>query len=330
MKPTVGRKYQLKRRGYLMIKTLDIVRGAVATKDLIPVLTHFHIYEGRIQGNNGKLCIDAPFDLDFDVTVPADKFYRAIKMCGKGITMKITPTGKFSMTCGKFRALLNMMPHDKYPRMEIETEKLLNCEGIVPVLKKLKPFISEDASRQWSQAVLIKNGYAYATNNIIVGRVKVPYKWEGVIPALAVNELIRIDKQPTGMNIQENYVSFMYADNIWIRATTCAVPWPDIDRVVQVTPALQLPPYFVETLEKLVPFCDDPKYPFFTLGKDGIRTDTEETGASIDLRAFPDSKFRAEPLLKVARVAKGIAFDSYPKPCYFIGEDIDGAIVGVL
>lgn len=313
-----------------MIEILNIVKGAVATKDLIPILTHFHLYDKRIQGNNGKICIDAPLDTDLNVTVPADKFYRAVKMCGAKLNIKTTPTGRLSMTCGKFRALLTMLPNESFPKMEIKNDSFLNCEGIIPVIKKLKPFISDDASRQWSRSILFKDGYAWATNNVIVARIKVNFEWEGAIPVLAINEIIRLNEQPLGIAINENYVCFKYNNDVWLRATTCGEPWPEISSVVKECDAEPIPKYFIETLNALLPFCEDPKYPFFTLGKEGIHTDSLDTGASVDLTSFPDSKFRAENLINVANIATHIAFSSYPNPCYFKGDGIDGALVGVL
>lgn len=313
-----------------MIETLDIVKGSVAKKDLIPILTHFHIYDGRIQGNNGKLCIDAPLDSDLNITVPADKFYKAVKMCGAKLKTKITEKGKLSMTCGKFRAFLNIVPNENFPKLEIKTSKVFECEGIIPLIKELIPFVSDDASRPWAQAILIKDGYAYATNNIIAVRIKVNYEWEGTIPVLTAKEIVRIGKQPSVIAIEDSYVCFKYDNGVWIRGTTVAIPWPDIASFIRPCPTKQLPAYFLDTLHALVPFCDDAKYPFISLDEKGMHTDSDDIGANVDLAVFPKCKFRAEPLISVANIAHSINFGNYPKPCYFVGDNIDGVIVGIL
>lgn len=80
----------------------------------------------------------------------------------------------------------------------------------------------------------------------------------------------------------------------------------------------------------MVPFCDDAKYPFISLDEKGMHTDSDDIGANVDLAVFPKCKFRAEPLISVANIAHSINFGNYPKPCYFVGDNIDGVIVGIL
>ena len=66
----------------MIIDALSKVYGAVAEKDIVPILTHFHLYEGRIQGTNGRLCIDTPCPeiSGLDVTLPAESFMKAVKV----------------------------------------------------------------------------------------------------------------------------------------------------------------------------------------------------------------------------------------------------------
>ena len=101
-----------------MIETLNIVKGAVANKAIVPVLTHFHIYDGRVQGSNGKLCIDAPLpELSaLELTVPAVKFMQAVKACKGTPKLNVTPTGRLSVSSSTFRALLPLLPAESFPR----------------------------------------------------------------------------------------------------------------------------------------------------------------------------------------------------------------------
>lgn len=314
-----------------MIDILKTVKEAVATKNLISILTHLHFYDGRVQANNGRLCIDAPLDIGYEVTVPAVKFMQASRLCSSKIKLNLTKMGKLTVSCNKFRAILQTAEHDNYPRMSIDLQDVQECEHLLRFIQPLVPFISEDASRPWSMGILIRGGYAWATNNVVIARVEVPFTWEAVIPKHAIMALLSIDGKPNFIGIKENYVAFLYEDNIWMRCATVTQKWPDVSKLVVQTQAQAVPAYFSDTLDAMKAFCEDPKIPIFLLGSYGIKTNTDEQGATVELAQFPDSKFRAEPLMQVAGIATHIDFSSYPKPCYFKSSiGVDGVIIGVL
>ena len=92
-----------------MIKELEIVKGGVAAKDLVPILTHLKIKNNWVTSTNGRMTITTPITgtAGLDIIVPAAKFIRAMK--GKDRKLKITPGGKLSISGGGFRALLPLM-----------------------------------------------------------------------------------------------------------------------------------------------------------------------------------------------------------------------------
>jgi len=314
-----------------VIDELKRINGAVATKTLVPILTNYHFYDNRVQANNGVLCIDSPSTIPLNITVPAKKFFSAVKLTKGNLKLNVTQAGKLSLSSGKFRALIQLADHNSYPRSTFNETTQYNCEYLMHFIKPLVSFISEDASRPWSMSILIKDGYAWATNNIVIARIKVPFDWEAVIPRYAVMSLLEQEKQPNAINVQDNKVGFMYDDEVWMQCLTYASKWPNVSGLIQEKEAPPLPMYFKESLEALLPFCEDPKLPIFSLGSFGVRTTSEATGAEVDLNSFPDSKFRAEPLLQVAGIADKIDFSTYPKPCYFSSSiGVDGVIIGVL
>lgn len=313
-----------------MIEILKTVNLAVATKGLVPIWTHYHFHNNRVQGSNGILFIDAPLELGYDITVPAVKFYQAVKLCSKELKLKITDTGRLSIRCKKFRALINLAPHNSYPAIEFSSRELFTCKNIKYFLEIISPFVSDDASRPWSRSVIIKDGYAWATNNISLARIKVPYTWQTVIPKYMIEALLAIENEPTHINIEKTRVNFSYTNGVKLGGSLPGAEWPDVAHLIEVTEADAVPNYFKETLEVLLPFCEDSKMPIFVLGDEGVSTDMREQGAKVDLAKLPNSAFRAEPLLQVARIATHINFKRYPKSCYFTSNiGVDGVIMGI-
>lgn len=316
-----------------MIKVLKIVKEAVARRDLVPMLTGFHFYEGRVQGFNGSLCIDAPFtDLgeETEMTIDATKLYRAATMCKGDFKHKVTTTGKLSITKGKFRAMLPLMPHEDFPRMRRDAGTSVSGEGLIRAMKLVRSFVSEDASRLWSRSILFEDGYACATNNIVFCKVPTLCKARCAIPVVAVDAILNLDLDPEEIVVEENAITFVFSHDLWMRVNKIDMAWPDVSKLIVESEMDDLPPYFAETIQNLLPFCDDPKFPMIKLGEHGVSTSEGVSEATVSIGDFPECVFRAEPLLMVAEKAHSIAFESFPRPCYFEGSDgLVGVIVGV-
>ena len=140
------------------------------------MLFRSHIYAGRIQGQNGWLAIDAPCPelAGIEATVPAERFLKAVDACDGEPKLSLTDT---SMTVSRkgFKARIPLLPHDSFPCVDVSGQPDLTGIELLPTLRRLRSFVSEDASRPWSQGVLCVGNHAYATNNVILVRAQLPF-----------------------------------------------------------------------------------------------------------------------------------------------------------
>lgn len=313
-----------------MKDTLHLVRGSVSTKDFVPVLQCFHFYNGRVQGQNGRIAIDAPFPAIGDFTVPAERFLKAVDACDGAPTVTLTDGGKLSVKKGKFRAVLPLGAHSSFPLAVKDGDILATGGGFLPMLRKLRPFISDDASRPWSNGILLRDGYAYATNNVIMARV--PFAWDfGDInlPVYAVDELLRIGEEPTTLLLKPEAITFELGD-AWLRAQLLAGEWPDVAaRMEALEHGIPVPEGLAAAIEKVLPFCPDPKMPEIVFSKDGVSTAEGDHCAAVEGMALPDGRYRAEVLLAVLAVAKTMDLAAHPAPIGFCGNGIEGIFVGL-
>jgi len=315
-----------------MISTLKLIKGAVATKNLVPVLTHLHIYDKRIQATNGIVSIDAPFPYfdDLRITVPAQKFIKAAEICKGEFDVNITKAGKLSIKKKKFRALLPLSENESFPLILPTIQTTPINVDILPILRQLEPFISEDASRPWSRSIHFKDGYAYATNNIVIARVPAQGVPNITIPAPGIDELLRVNYPPVSIDVAEYMLIFHLPGNAWIASSLIEEKWPEVEHLIPECNPEPLPDNFLESLQKILPFCEDPKFPVIHLGAFGMATAEGDSQAMLDIGDFPECKFRAEPLMQVAERAYAIDFSKYPAPCPFIGDDgLVGVVVGM-
>lgn len=314
-----------------MLDALKFVQGAVAKKDFVQALTHFHISGGFIKGYNGSLALCSPIDLDLEATPKADPFIKAIATCKDTVQLNMTPAGRLSIKSGSFRAFVDCID-EAYPDIQPEGEVLELDGTLLEALKKLNPFIAEDASRQWARGILFRGRSAFATNNVTLVEYWLGYDFpvEVNIPKPAVQELIRIGEEPTKVQVCENSVTFHYASGRWLRTQTYSTQWPDVAKILDRDSTQQpFPEGFFEALADLLPFADDLERVYF-LNTRMATTPVEGLGASVDLVGLPEQGiYNIRQLQLLEAVAETIDLSQYPAPCLFYGDRVRGAIVGM-
>jgi len=314
-----------------MLDALKFVQGAVAKKDFVQALTHFHISGGFIKGYNGSLALCSPIDLDLEATPKADPFIKAIATCKDTVQLNMTPAGRLSIKSGSFRAFVDCTD-EAYPDVQPEGEVLELDGALLKALEKLNPFIAEDASRQWARGILFRGRSAFATNNVTLVEYWLGYDFpvEVNIPKPAVQELIRIGEEPTKVQVCENSVTFHYASGRWLRTQTYSTRWPDMAKILDRDSTQQpFPEGFFEALADLLPFADDLERVYF-LNTRMATTPVEGLGASVDLVGLPEQGiYNIRQLQLLEAVAETIDLSQYPAPCLFYGDRVRGAIVGM-
>lgn len=317
-----------------MLDVLKLVRGAVSKKDMLPVLTHFYIYDGRIQGANGRLCIDSecPGLNICNIVVPADKFLRAVDACDGEPTL-IVSDGKLTVKKGKLKATLSILPETTYPVIADFDGVPAEINGdIIPALRKLLPFISTDASRPWSNTVLVWEGHGYATNNVVVLRSEIPISSIVVLPVYLVAEMVRIGEEPISIKTSKNGVTVEYK-TFRIKGIQILDQWPTMLMKLRDTMATANPPVVMEGLfdlvSKLKPFFPDEKLPVIVFSEEGIGTRDGIRSARIEVDGLPSGLYRYESLLSVLEIATHVDFAAYPKAVPFRGDGIEGLLTGM-
>lgn len=315
-----------------MLDALKFVQGAVAKKDFVPVLTHVHIKDGLIQTYNGSLMLCSPIDLTLDCSPRAAPFIKAIQTCKDTIQMSITPTGRLSVKSKGFRTLIECSS-EPFPGIELEGERLpLPGEGLLPALRILEPLIAEDASRPWARGILLNKKTATATNNVIVAQLWLDFSFPMMIniPHMAVNELLRIKREPVEMIITEHTATFIYDDGRWLRTQLNSTKWPDIDGFfkARVNPnGIDIPDGFFEALSDIAPFTDDVDRVHIAEGKVG--TDDSFSTVSEVEGLVGKGCYNASQILLLKGIATKFNFEAWPEPAIFYGDKLRGSLAGM-
>lgn len=316
-----------------MLEALKFVRGAVAKKDLVPVMQHFLIRDGRIKAFNGAMGLCSPIPVALDVAPKADQFIKAIEACAGTVALHQEKNGKLVVQSGDFQTYVDTVDAGTFPTLAPGGKVVKLDNSLLPALRYLEPFIAEDASRPWACGVLFNGESAFATNNIVLLEFwlgfAVPFKIN--VPVQAVRELLRINEDPVTLQLLENRVTFGFSDGRWLTTQLYETPWPDVDPILN-RESNQLPftPGLFEALEKLAPFTDDLNRVYFFGSHVATSADPELVGAGVALDGLPAAGcFNLTQLLNLRPIAATIDFGAYPNPSVFYGERSRGIIVGL-
>lgn len=316
-----------------MLNELKFVQGAIAKKDFVPELTHFHIGGGFIQGYNGELGLSCPIAMDLEVTPKAVPFIKAIQTCKDTVQLHMTNNGKLAVKSGEFSAYVECLPNEGYPRVEPEGTYVPLTENIVDVLQTLLPFIAEDASRPWARGILLYQHSAYATNNIILVEHWMPDPFPVAInlPKSAVQEIVRIKEEPIGIQVCERTITFHYEGGKWLRSQAYNLDWPDPTKILRTPEQTeQIPDSLFDQLNDIAPFVGERGCVHFEQGV--MRTSlADDDGALIHTaQGCPQmGAYNVKQMSLLRGIAVSADWSLYPAAAPFFGVGLRGVIMGM-
>lgn len=316
-----------------MLNDLRFVQGSVAKKEFIPALTHFVIENGFVRGFNGALALCSPIACDLTCNPKAEPLIRAIGNCTDTIQLSMTQAGRLSIKSGKFKAFIDCIQGETAHVIPEGNPVVIDGAILLQALKVVHPFIGDDASRQWTNGVLLTGQSAFATNNVAV----IEY-WTGStiptpinLPRAAVKEMLRIDEAPISVQMNETSITFHYSGNRWLRTQLYESNWPDLSKILD-KPSVQLPinKELFEGLEVIKPFTDKLGRVLFR-GDGRIAThEVDVEGAEYELIEFNHSGIYQISMLSLLKdVATTIDWTLYPSACLFFGDRVRGALIGM-
>lgn len=316
-----------------MLAELKFVQGAVAKKDLLPAMTHFRIENGTVRSYNGTMAISSPIALDIACCPKADALVRAIASCQEATMLSLTEGGRLSVRSGKFRAIIDTI-QGSTPHVEPEGDPIqFDGATLVEAFRVLEPFIGTDASRPFTNGVLLDSGSAYATNNTCLVQYWIggAFPLRVNVPRAAIKEVLRVGEPPTHGQVTRDSITFHYTDGRWIRSQLVSTEWPmDIigNLLDQPSDAKALPEDFFTGIATIKGMTDGASRVYMLDGALRTHTDPDE-GAVYELDLPAEGLYNLHMLSLLDGVVNTVDFARYPQPALFFGDKLRGAIVGM-
>lgn len=322
-----------------MLDALRFVAAAVARKDYVVDLTHLMIRGGRVTGHNGVMTLSSDIDIDLDILPKATQFLSAIKTAEGTISLNMTAAGRLAVRAGKFKSFVDCLPNlDGAEFLEPDGAEIDLGPEFMDGLKHLAPIMGIDASRPWSMGIRLQDASMFATNNVMLAEF-----WHGhkmpmpaIIPAMAVDQLLRIDETPTKVQVTENAISFWFGEKRWLRtALVDPTQWPE-NMVTKIFGGANMgnqtpiPQEFKDAVAKLKPFLGERPVVYVTA--DALLTSINENeGTSVEVpiaEGIETQLYSHRQLELLAEVASSMDWNAYPNHGVFRSERLRGVMVG--
>lgn len=293
---------------------------------------HLIFDDAQVRAFNGVVSFQAPSDLDAteQFAVNEERLARALSACeGENLAVRsqkeflVFRRDKLTIRVRKIAISEGVFtPRLSLPRKEAR----IDAAGLLEALRAVAPFMSADASRPWSVSVLVRDGFAWATNNLSLVRapVAVPIALKIPAPALTMlTELPGID----WIAHEENTI-FVGCKRVALCFPESAGDWPDLAKFFAKAPK-KLPALDEEMLtaaKTVEKFADR----FVTLNDKSVegKTATLESEYEVEVRKGIGT-YSARLLSLILTHATHADFSTYPEPVFFGREGLEGCAVGV-
>jgi DNA polymerase III sliding clamp (beta) subunit (PCNA family) len=212
-----------------LIAALDKVAPALATGDLIPILTHFWFTGTHVLGYNDHVALMTPCKTDFVAAVPGMTLLNVLKASKAPDVEFKMHDGELTVKLASATARLQTMPRKQYEahfKMPEKGESHIKVDGklLKAALTCCLRSVSIDTTIPDQLGVTIlptkNNLLFYSTDNATLSHARIPYKDGGDMPERAILSahfcrealsLIETKKAPH-IEVHDKYALFFAAD----------------------------------------------------------------------------------------------------------------------
>lgn len=313
------------------------LKDALSSKKIVLEMNYYKIHDGMIKATDGRIIAAHPIDIDDDFLVPGKDLERLLARMDGDVKITVDDeNNEITVKSGRSRGTMKTLAFDSwdYPGIRDEDWQPIPA-GLMHALRKLEPFVSENANHIWACGVTLKDGWAYATNNVAIAgiQVKAIGDMEVIIPSWTIDFILDRTDGIEAWAHTENYMAFKWKNGAWMRSSLLDSSFPEkvcdmIKKASYESPEVEITKEFRQSVSKLAELVDG-----------SIRiTQTEITGSfgatRVEEECFIeelggiDTIWNAKFLSQVVKVADFWDPFMYPKPAPFSGDGVVGYIVG--
>lgn len=318
-----------------MLNAVRRIKGAVAQKDILPGLTRFMVHEGTIRAADGRIVAGTPFPDPRTFTLPAEEFSKVLENLGPSIQPKIEITdANIIVKHSRMRVKFGLEEPDigLYAEPKDYDPTPVTAE-FTAALRRVRPFVSDNATRPWAMCIYVKDADMYATNNVSVARTQGPKTgFDVLIPSYVVDFILAQDGEIDHVGHLDKTIIVRWKDGTWLKSTTFNNEFPEA--AVSIfdnlsAPTWELTAAWKEAYKRVAAFTESDLYLYADRIAGGQEKVQVEDGIETPVPEGQDcSAWGVQFLNTVVDAATHWAPDLYPAPTPFRGPGIEGCIIG--
>lgn len=166
-----------------------------------------------------------------DFQVDAESFRKAVNAAkSEEIVFNITAAGNLTITAGRLKTRMQLL-NEPIPDHHKINNWYSTHGQLLPTLIALAKWVPDQAPKAWATTLLLRNGYAFASDGkyMIRERLNVDFEFECAITKPMLQTLVKLKSEPTSIAYFRDKLYFGFEDGLSIDAPTLADKWPDIN-----------------------------------------------------------------------------------------------------
>lgn len=203
-----------------MRKEVKWLTDALSEKNIAREMTHYRIGGREIKATDGRITAGHPWPTNEECLVPGSEFEKLLARLPGDPTLEVGDNC-IILKSGRSRGTINTMPTEEWGFPGVDTNRWENLpEGLTQALRKLRPFVSDNATKQWALGVALDDGWAYATNNVALAGVPLPSiaGVQAILPMWAIEFILDRTDELVEWAWTEQYVGFRWSNGAWMRS----------------------------------------------------------------------------------------------------------------
>ena len=308
---------------------------ALASNAVVLEWNNFYFGPGFIRATDGRITAQVPHNSQHEALVPGKELMRISKACTVDPKLKVRGEGNvMEVRAGRLSARVPVMPGNIDLNVGEEWEPV--PPELVEKMKRLRPFISSDATHLWAMGLILTPEYLVCTNNVAFAASRCNDLPEGqglIVPVWAI-DFILSRPDITHWQWQDNYVAFKWHGGAIMRASLIDATFPG--RVLELLEMVEgrgeqpqnVTDEFKQVYSRVGPVADS----YIDIYED--RVEVEAGAASITEAvgikgcAVTGTRWTTKALGVVIDNCHNIDVTTYPQVCAWQGDDIFGLILG--
>lgn len=303
-----------------MKTAFSFIKHGILRREFEETLRQVHARGDVIQSWNGIVIMEHPLPGIGTFSVSSEKLIKAIEICDWKPSVTVDK-GSVLVKKGKttIRIQLDSAPPDL---QKAKGDKVQLPENFMQAINLVRPFVSEDASRNWACQIKVHGGFMYATNNIVIIRTPIAGVPDAVIPIEMVSVLQKVKDIPKTLIMGKSQIRFNYGNKAWAQCRLHSAQWPAFtelfDKFPKVVPAF--PANLSEVINNLASFCEDD----IISVADGVASTSE---AKIKGVSVPNCTGSAQHF---KRVVGAFTHGDFSGPLFYLrGKNVEGLMASI-